>query len=365
MAKREFLMLAHNYEPKKHGIGGWFVSEKLDGMRAFWDGGVTRDTLKEDVPWANTSKDARYIKKQVCTGLWTRYGHIIHAPDWFLDRLPKIPLDGELYMPGQRQVLMSIVKDHDAGIGWAGVKYHCFDMPCPSVIMAQGVINTTNYKKTIDQDACAQFLARRANFEYYPQKNTMFSDTYLLLQKFLQVDRNFVALPHPQERLPFATDAANEKITDLLEKICDAGGEGLILRHPASRYATERSHNLLKIKKILDDDGIVTGYTCGRETDKGSKLLGLMGALILTLKNGKRLELSGFTDDERSLSPCDSEHTHDQVIKWAEKHPGQEVPEWIESKYFKRGTICTFRYRDVTADGIPQEARYWRKTLLM
>ena len=39
---REFVQLAQVYDPKKHGIAGWFVSEKLDGMRCLWDGGITR-----------------------------------------------------------------------------------------------------------------------------------------------------------------------------------------------------------------------------------------------------------------------------------------------------------------------------------
>lgn len=39
--KRQFLMLAHDYDPKKHSILGWYMSEKLDGLRAWWDGGIT------------------------------------------------------------------------------------------------------------------------------------------------------------------------------------------------------------------------------------------------------------------------------------------------------------------------------------
>ena len=32
MAKRFFLQKAHAFDPKKHGIGGWWYSEKLDGI---------------------------------------------------------------------------------------------------------------------------------------------------------------------------------------------------------------------------------------------------------------------------------------------------------------------------------------------
>ena len=37
MARREFLQLAKTYSPDKNKIGGWCVSEKLDGTRCFWE----------------------------------------------------------------------------------------------------------------------------------------------------------------------------------------------------------------------------------------------------------------------------------------------------------------------------------------
>ena len=32
------VMLAHNYDPDKHNPTGWLMSEKLDGVRCYWDG---------------------------------------------------------------------------------------------------------------------------------------------------------------------------------------------------------------------------------------------------------------------------------------------------------------------------------------
>jgi len=31
-------MLAHNYNPEEHDPTGWLMSEKLDGVRCYWDG---------------------------------------------------------------------------------------------------------------------------------------------------------------------------------------------------------------------------------------------------------------------------------------------------------------------------------------
>ncbi len=37
MATREFLQLAHTFDPAKHKVAGWMLSEKLDGTPCFWD----------------------------------------------------------------------------------------------------------------------------------------------------------------------------------------------------------------------------------------------------------------------------------------------------------------------------------------
>ena len=78
--------------------------------------------------FANTAKDARLLVQPIATGLWSRYAKPIHAPAWFLDQLPEIPLDGELYLgAGEFQELISIVKQHNPDGRWANVKYMVFD----------------------------------------------------------------------------------------------------------------------------------------------------------------------------------------------------------------------------------------------
>ena len=63
------VMLAQNYDPEKHDPTGWLMSEKLDGVRCYWNG-----------------KD-----------MYTRTGKPFYAPKSFTDRLPKMALDGELW----------------------------------------------------------------------------------------------------------------------------------------------------------------------------------------------------------------------------------------------------------------------------
>ena len=39
--RREFLQLAERYDAEKHDAAGRYISEKLDGTRCFWDGGLS------------------------------------------------------------------------------------------------------------------------------------------------------------------------------------------------------------------------------------------------------------------------------------------------------------------------------------
>ncbi len=95
------ILLAHKFENDTDPTG-WWCSEKLDGVRAFWDG----------------------------ENLISRQGNIFHAPDWFKAALPKHQLDGELWMGRQKfQKTISVVKRLDGGLQWEDVRYVVFDAP--------------------------------------------------------------------------------------------------------------------------------------------------------------------------------------------------------------------------------------------
>lgn len=81
---------------------GWLESEKLDGVRAYWNGEV-------------------FVSRQ---------GNVYAAPEWFTAALPKEPLDGELWI-GRRQFqrTVSIVRRANGGSGWKDVRFMVFDAP--------------------------------------------------------------------------------------------------------------------------------------------------------------------------------------------------------------------------------------------
>jgi len=351
MAKREFLQLAHDFDSKKDYIGGYFMSEKLDGMRCFWDGGITTGMPKDKVPWANLAKDERYKETQIATGLWSRYGNVIHASTEFIKALPNCPLDGELYSREySRQQLMEILKKIEPNpFDWEYVTYFCFDRPAYETIFADGLINTTHYTKKF-----YQILPWIKNLDINivrPLPRQMFDQAYKMLRYTL--NNNPVAIALLQFELPYNEAMARITINAYMEQIIKKGGEGIMLRHPSYPYVCERTRNLLKVKMQQDAEATVIGYTTGRETDLGSKLLGKMGALLVQFEQVK-FELSGFTDEERTFKT-------EAMTQWATQNPDRECPDWIVNEHFPIGALVTFKYRGLTDKGVPQEARYLRK----
>ncbi len=96
------LMLANVYRPELP-LADYWVSEKYDGVRAYWDG----------------------------TQLWTRQGHRIQAPAWFTAGWPTQPLDGELWAGHGRFTAASsaAARDEPDDAAWRELRYMVFDLP--------------------------------------------------------------------------------------------------------------------------------------------------------------------------------------------------------------------------------------------
>ena len=96
------LMLASAWTPG-HDPAAHMVSEKLDGVRAFWDGQVLR----------------------------FRSGRPIAAPAWFIAALPSVALDGELWLGRGRfdEVSGIVRRTKPVEADWRQVTYMVFDLP--------------------------------------------------------------------------------------------------------------------------------------------------------------------------------------------------------------------------------------------
>ena len=254
MAAELPLLLAERYEGKVD-VSQYWVSEKLDGVRAYWDG-----------------RQLRF-----------RSGNAVPAPDWFVKALPGQALDGELWMGrGTFEELVGIVRKQPADDrAWQRVRYMIFELP----------------------DAPGDFSARAAAI------------------KRLTTTVNVPWL-RPVEQFRVADAAAlKQKLSDVVR----TGGEGLMLHRADAPNVTGRSPVLLKVTPWHDAEARVIEHLPGQ-----GKYKGMLGALRVEMPDGKQFSLgTGFSDHERRNPP-------------------------------PVGSQVTYRYRELTGQGIPRFASYLR-----
>lgn len=339
---RELVMLADEFNPSKHRSAGTYLSVKLDGMRCLWLP-ATKGLNTKLIPFANREKK-KETTNQIATGLWSRYGNVIFCPEWFTTGWPNQPLDGELYLGRKSmQTLMTVVKKIEPDeTDWQHVRYHVFDAPNYRQIFAPGKINNPNYVKMIDTQKNLDAL----NIDVSKLVDYDFDQTYRLLKRDLK-ETNFLKL-HEQRMLPFSTLEALKIIEEELEKETDAGGEGLMIRHPCSMWTPVRSNMLSKYKKLNDAEATVLGHRAGLGKHEGR-----LGSLQVRF-GSTVFDLGGFTDEERRLV--------DTASWWARDNPGELLPVDMADPcpMFAVGSVITFRYRELSDDGVPKEARYHR-----
>jgi DNA ligase-1 len=241
------LLLAQSWD-NASDLTDWWMSEKLDGVRAFWDG-------------------RQFLSRQ---------GNPYHAPDWFVQGLPEVPLDGELWIDRRKfQRTVSVVRRQDRSDHWKEVRFVVFDAP-----KAEG-----------DFESRLEFLADCLAAAKQPH-----------------------ALLHGHTRCKGLKHLRAE-----LARIESLGGEGLMLRQPASVYEVGRSSTLLKVKNFHDAEAVVLDHQAGKGKHKGK-----LGALMVRLEDGTEFSVgTGFSDAERALPP-------------------------------PVGSVITFRYQELSDAGVPR-----------
>ncbi|MGB1091000.1 MAG: DNA ligase [Oceanobacter sp.] len=223
------LMLAQTLTAVTHP-GSFLISEKLDGVRAYWDG----------------------------HNLYTRSGHLIHAPHWFVEHFPRQPLDGELWAGrGKFEFASGLIRSNSGeDSDWQQMTYQVFDLPNSPLIFEQR----------------------------YEQLKSLLAS---LDSKWIQVVM--------QHNLASEADLSHE-----LDSVIANGGEGLMLHRRTALYEPNRSPHLLKLKRHQDAEAIVIGYIAGK-----GKYQGMTGSLKVRNDDGREFRIgSGLTDDLRQQPPA-------------------------------------------------------------
>jgi len=124
-ASKPELFLLNKYN-KNMDVKSWYMSEKLDGVRAYWDG-----------------------KKLI-----SRSGKIFATPIFFTKNFPSTKLDGELWSKREDfSNIVSIVNKKKAHDGWDNLTYNIFEVPNSDGNLTQRLktVKTGKYIKLIKQ----------------------------------------------------------------------------------------------------------------------------------------------------------------------------------------------------------------------
>ena len=358
--KRELVPLAKPY--RNQNVHGLLASVKLDGERAIWVP-ATRGMTKEDVPFAN--KPTTWVARDadhVASGLWTRNGNIIHAPSDFLDQLPPFPVDMELYAgPGTFQFLRSAVSTFTPDVDlWRHVEPCILDAVDMARFLSPGLVETRQSSILLTSDAYRWWVSLRQ------------PAVPVSLGFKRRLDWMLAQGITPLEQIQLPTSGFVMAVVDeLMDRALAEGCEGLVLRQPTAQYTCARTAELLKHKPALDMDATVTGYVWGKLPDARKSLtgtavgerLGMMGGLEVQLDSGKRFILSGTGfpyKDCHLVYTATGGCASDQGLL----RPGTRVSAAVHNPKYPIGTVVTFKYRSLTTNGIPVEARFQRKRSL-
>ena len=98
----------------------------------------------------------------------------------------------------------------------------------------------------------------------------------------------------------------DDHLKEEMDRVEALGGEGLMLREPASRYEAGRSSTLLKVKRFHDAEAQVVEHLPGAGRHKGR-----LGALAVVLPDGTEFSVgTGFSDAQRESAAGHWQHDH-------------------------------------------------------
>lgn len=255
----QVLLLMDYHKAKPNNLQEYVMSEKLDGVRALWNG------------------------KQ----LITRNGRVINAPACFTKDFPPFMLDGELWIGrGEFEKILALVQKD------------CTHCPChsPSTDKHQSLWDKVGYY-VFDVPACGLESSQKA-----PKPCTLF-ERLSVLESYLSSQAGKATRITPIKHQPITSE---KELFAHLRDLSKQGAEGLVLRKINAPYEQTRSANALKLKLYEDTECKVIAHHKGK--GKYASKLGSLTCEQEITANGAKRTLhfkigSGFSDKERDDPP--------------------------------------------------------------
>ena len=235
------VQLANKFDENKHDIKGWYINQKLDGLRAYFQNGK----------------------------LYTRQGKLIIGFDHIVKELNLLAnkfnlevIDGELYskdldfntIQGYVMRNKNINEEHKKQI-----KFHCFAVVSNNIKNTSQMINILNKFKSL-------------NLEYV------------------------IPLDY------YKIESLNE-LKQYHELFLSQGYEGTMLRHPVNYYTYGRSNDLLKYKTFKEDDFECIKINIGKisiQKDGKEKEIETVTSIVVQKDNVVSEVGSGFSIEMRN-----------------------------------------------------------------
>jgi len=224
---RSFTLLRSMIWSEEQDPTGWWISEKMDGVRAFWDG----------------------------EKLYSRQQKEVAAPAEFIQMLPKMPLDGELCHPlGYEKMNVIFKQPRQAMSDWKEFTYWVFDAPGHAGTFEKRYsllqqAQYPNFIKVLKQEKCdGKYFSHVSLY-----KINSFLHLFCNYCWYYLVAKHFILL-------------GPKHLEYYYNGILRRGGEGVVLRMPESPYATgtmfklkPRQDTEVKLIKIYPES---TGFLC-------------------------------------------------------------------------------------------------------
>lgn len=280
-------MLAKDYVKGKDSVKGWLLSEKFDGYRACY-----------------CPKDKQFYSRQ---------NKLFHAPEWFLNAMPSMLMDGELWIGRNMfQEMGAVRKKIPLDEDWINITFQVYDAPN---------VEGTFYERLLELKKSVELMnekwkIRRKKYPY--PINTLDCPLVFVSQVVINNDT---------------------QLDKLYKEIIQGEGEGVMLKDPNSLYEGKRSKYLLKYKPCFDEEAIIIDYKKGQ-----GKYKGLLGGFICKplINHDTYMSIDEDEDHIFSISGMD-----DDVRKSYQKtHP--------------IGTIISYEHSGKTDKGKPRFGRYTR-----